>query len=147
MPNFCIPKSAMSTIGTAMSVSSANIANVNTNGFKASRVVFQSGPEDKGTYIGGIYRETSPGPAVISRLSGVDVSSSSPQGAGSSESILDSDALQQANGQRNGIVEGSNTDLPREFAWHIVMQSAYSATAATIRALDELTGSLLNVKV
>jgi len=56
-------------------------------------------------------------------------------------------AGQRARARIDGIVEGSNTDLLREFATHMAVESAYSATAAVIRAMDELTGSILNVKV
>ena len=43
--------------------------------------------------------------------------------------------------------DAQHVDLPREFAQLNVTQTAYSATAATIRTLDEMTGSILNVKV
>ena len=46
-----------------------------------------------------------------------------------------------------GYIEGSNTDLPREFANLIVTENAYSANAVAIRTMDEMTGSILNVKV
>ena len=47
----------------------------------------------------------------------------------------------------SGLNEGSNVDLPREFANLVITENAYSANAATIRAWDEMTGSILNVKV
>ena len=107
MPDFFIAHSALNALDTNMSVSAGNIANVSTEGFNASRVVLQSGPENEGVRVSAVYRDMSSGPAVINHL----------------------------------------TDLPREFATHMAVESAYSATAAVIRAMDELTGSILNVKV
>ena len=107
MFDFSIARSALNALDTVMSVSAGNIANASTAGFKASRVVLQSGPENEGVRVGAVYRDMSSGP----------------------------------------VVEGNNTDLPREFATHMAVESAYSATAVVIRAMDELTGSILNVKV
>ena len=45
-----------------------------------------------------------------------------------------------------GMTEASNVDLSREFARLNVTETAYSAVAASIRTMDELTGSILNVK-
>lgn len=174
MPNYAIPQSALSALDAVMEVSANNIANINTDGYKSARVVLESGPyHDEGVRVGAVYRDMSPGPAVINHLSENDVRQSldvSARGMRTSQENFDTalaqdlDRLQQGNaadaqhvqeyreGQRSasmvkGLAEASNTDLPREFAQHVVMESAYSANAATIRAMDELTGSILNVKV
>ena len=173
MPNFSIPQSALSALDVVMQTTANNIANMNTDGFKASRVVLMSGPQDEGVQVGALYRSMEPGPAIINHLGQNDVRDSNDiaaMGMRNSQENYDTavaqdvDRIQQANaadawsvqryreGQnaRNliqGIVEGSNTDLPREFATMIVTTNAYSANAAAIRAWDELVGSLLNVKV
>ncbi|MDL2280044.1 flagellar basal body protein [Desulfovibrio sp. OttesenSCG-928-G11] len=46
-----------------------------------------------------------------------------------------------------GLVEGSNTDLAREFVNLVSAENAYSAVAVVIRTMDEMVGSVLNVKV
>lgn len=172
MPDFSIPQSALAATDAMMAVSADNIANISTDGYKAARAVLQSGPNDEGVRLGAVYRDMSPGPAVISHLSendvrgALDASARMRISAENYDSPLaqDPDRLQQGNssdllqaeqyreGQNArarmaGVVEGGNTDLPREFAAHVVMESAYSANAATIRAMDELTGAILNVKV
>ncbi len=53
--------SALSALGTAQQVSANNIANVNTDGFKASSVVLESGPEDQGVRVGAILQGTNAG--------------------------------------------------------------------------------------
>ena len=173
MPNFSIPQSALSSLGVVMQVTANNIANVNTDGFKASRVVLMSGPyQDEGVQVGAIYRDMSPGPAVINHLGENDVRAMNDvaaMGMRNSQENYDTsaaqdvDRTQQANAadawniqnyregqnalaQIQGMVEGSNTDIPREFTTLIMTENAYSANAATIRAWDELTGSILNVK-
>ena len=174
MPNFSIPVSALNSLDVVMQTTANNIANVNTNGFKSSRVVLMSGPyQDEGVQVGAIYRDMSPGPAIINHMGQNDVRSYTDVAAAgmrNSQENYDSavaqdlDRTQQANaidawniqnyreGQNarttiQGIAEGSNTDIPREFTTMIMTENAYSANAAVIRAWDELTGSLLNVKV
>jgi flagellar basal-body rod protein FlgC len=174
MPNFSIPQSALTSLEVVMQTTANNIANTNTDGFKASRALLMSGPyQDEGVQVGALYRSMEPGPAIINHLGQNDVRDSDDVAAmytrNSRENYdtavaQDVDRTQQANaadawnvqnyreGQSartriQGMTEGSNTDLPREFANMIVTENAYSANAAAIRAWDELTGSILNVKV
>ena len=173
MPNFSIPHSALSSLDVVMQTTANNIANVNTDGFKATHATLMSAPRDEGVQVGALYRSMTPGPAIINHLGENDVRYSNDiatMGMRNSQENYDTavaqdvDRIQQANaadawniqnyreGQnaRNliqGIVEGSNTDLPREFTTMIVTANAYSANAAAIRAWDELVGSILNVKV
>ncbi|MDL2291421.1 hypothetical protein LJC09_04895, partial [Desulfovibrio sp. OttesenSCG-928-F20] len=53
---------------------------------------------------------------------------------------------QNAKAELRGFTEGSNTDLAREFVNLVSTENAYSAVAVSIRAMDEMVGSLLNVK-
>ena len=174
MPNFSIPQSAISAMDVVMQATAHNIANVNTNGYNPVNVVLQSGPyHDEGVRVGAVYRDMSPGPAIINHLAGNDVRQAvefSARGMRDTAENYDTavaqdhDRLQQANaadawhvenyrtGQNSrslisGLNEGSNVDLPREFANLVITENAYSANAATIRAWDEMTGSILNVKV
>ncbi len=56
--------SALSAMGVVQQVSADNIANVNTDGFNASSVMFESGPEGQGVRVGGIQESTNAGPFV-----------------------------------------------------------------------------------
>ncbi len=56
--------SALSSLGTVQQVAANNVANVNTDGFKASSVVLQSGPEDQGVRVGAIHQSSTPGAMV-----------------------------------------------------------------------------------
>ena len=175
MPNFAIPESALSSMDVAIQATANNIANINTDGYKSLSVALQSGAyHDEGVRVGAVFRDMSPGPAVINHLGENDVRNVvefSARGMRNtaenydSAVIQDHDRLQQANaadawhvenyrtGQnsRSQILglneEGSNVDLPREFANLIVTENAYSANASVIRAWDEMVGGLLNVKV
>lgn len=60
--------SALSSLGTVQQVAANNVANVNTDGFKASSVVLQSGPEDQGVRVGAIHQSSTPGAwSMVSR--------------------------------------------------------------------------------
>ncbi len=50
--------SALSALGTVQQVSANNVANMNTDGFKASSVVLESGPADQGVRVGGLHQST-----------------------------------------------------------------------------------------
>lgn len=174
MPNFTMPQSALNALDVVMQTTADNIANISTDGFKARRVVLMSGPcQDEGVQVGALYRDMSPGPAVINHLGQNDVrdrNDVAAMGMRNSRENYDTavaqdvELTQRANAadawniqnyregrdalsRIRGMVEGSNTDLPREFATMIVTENAYGANAAFIRAWDELTGSILNVKV
>lgn len=164
MPNFSIPASALDSYGVVMQATAHNIANVNTDGFQSQRVILQSGPQqDQGVRVGAIVRDTSPGPAIINHLSENDPRASTnaadraaleDRAAYENGVCQDVEALQeqnlipgeQAQSLAPGVTEGSNTDLAKEFTTMMVTENAYSAAAATIRAWDEMTGAILNVK-
>ncbi len=56
--------SALSSLGTAQEVSANNIANVNSDGFKASSVVLETGPNDQGVFVAAINESTNAGPML-----------------------------------------------------------------------------------
>ena len=56
--------SALSALGTVQQVSANNIANVNTDGFEASSVVLESGPDDQGVQVAAIHQNTNAGPMI-----------------------------------------------------------------------------------
>lgn len=53
--------SALDALGTTQAVSANNIANVNTDEFRASSVVLESGPGDQGVEVAAIHESTTPG--------------------------------------------------------------------------------------
>lgn len=56
--------SALSALSTQQDVTANNVANVNTDGFKASSVAFESGPDGMGVNVGAIQESTTAGPQV-----------------------------------------------------------------------------------
>ncbi|WP_419787583.1 flagellar basal body rod protein FlgC [Pseudodesulfovibrio sp.] len=56
--------SALSAIGVDQQVAANNMANMNTDGFKASSVEFESGPEGQGVRVADIRQSTTAGPLV-----------------------------------------------------------------------------------
>lgn len=173
MPNFNIPHSALTAMDVVMQTTAHNIANVNTDGFRAQHVVLQTGPFDEGVQVGAIWRDMHPGPAVINHLSENDVrtvNDMAARGMRNSQENYDTavaqdvDRLQQGNAADafrvenhrkshdswntiTGVAINSTTELPREFANLMITENAYSANAAVIRAWDEMVGSILNVRV
>ena len=172
--DFYSPMSALNAYGSVITATASNIANVNTDGYKAMSVRLESGPDDRGVQVAAVYRDMTPGPAVVYNLSELDVRDYEDMAArGMRNSQENYDTAQAQDVTRNqqadaaaawyvqdiragqdsisryhtGYIEGSNTDLAREFTNLIVTENAYSASAVTIRTMDEMTGSILNVKV
>ncbi len=116
--------SALNALGVDMLVRANNIANVNTPGFQAQNLSLMTGVDGQGVMVGLISTDKTPGPPVPGLVAITD------------------------NGQITpGYIEGSNTDLTREFVHMISDQIAYGANAATIRTVDDMTGMLLDMKV
>lgn len=112
--------SAMNALSVDMMARANNVANVNTAGFNSQHVTLATGPQGQGVTVGSIYPDTSPGPLVP----GYDPT---------------------VNGM--GYVEGSNTDIAREFVHMISDQQAYAANAAVVRTYDQTAGTILNMLV
>ncbi len=118
--------SALGALGTRMAVTANNIANMNTNEFRASRAHLETGPQDQGVRVADIRESTAPGPMVPSL-----------------ERVEDPDTGRVSTEYQ--YVEGSNTDLAREMVDMISTQHAYDANAAVIRTESEMHGTVLNL--
>ena len=174
MFDFSTPLSALNAHDVIVNATANNIANVNTDGYHRYSVRLESGPMDRGVQVAAVYRDMSPGPAVIYNLNELDVRDAldmSARGMRNSQENYDTaqaqdvTRIQQEDDQAAwyvreiragqdaatrahlGVREGSNTDLPREFVNLMTSEWAYSANAVTIRTMDEMTGSIVNVKV
>ncbi len=118
--------SALTAFGTSMAVTANNIANINTNGFKASQTHLETGDQGQGVQVSEIRRSTSEGPLVpsLERVENAETGEVSTE---------------------YQYVEGSNTDLAREMVGMMSTQNAYDANAAAIRTQDQMTGTVLDL--
>jgi flagellar hook protein FlgE len=118
--------SALSAFGVGAQVISHNLANVLTDGFKASRALYYDLPERSGAGVT-TQRLVSPtGPLV-------PVSPGLPQGLPGS-------------GVLRGFLETSNTDVANEMVGLIVTSRAYQANAKVIPTADEMLGTIINIR-
>ncbi len=120
-----IPASALNSFSVDMAVRANNLANISTNGFKSQSVQFMDMRDNQGVAVGGISENTTPGPMVPGRTI-----EENPDGQ---EKLT------------HGLVEGSNTDPANEIVHMIVDQSGFSANAQSMRTIDDMHGSLLNI--
>ena len=118
--------SALSAFGVDMLVRANNLANVNTPGFHAQNLSLMTGNQDQGVMVGLISTDKTPGPPVPGLVA------------------INEDGRQIIS---PGYLEGSNTDIAREYVHMIGTQNAYAANAAAIRTVDDMTGMLLDMKV
>lgn len=118
--------SALNALSTQMQVSANNVANMNTNGFQASRAQLETGQGGQGVRVASIDKDTTPGPLVP----GLETTRNPETGRLAAS---------------RQYVEGSNTDLAREFTQMTAVQRAYEANAVTIRSQDEMFGAVLDI--
>lgn len=116
---------ALHALGLSRQVGANNVANMNTPGFKASRLALETGADGRGVRPQGIEQDNSPGP-LQPALEGVR----GEQGR-----------LETAWGAR----EGSNTDLVREMVSSMRDETAFKANVAMIRVWDETAGNVVDL--
>ena len=160
--------SAFRSMDSVVQASAHNIANVNTTGFKAYQVDLESGPGDIGVQIARVRRDYSPGPAIVDHISYDAVTAANARPEQIHDQVNAQEILGRQYSGKNEYgetlatwdkaasreyteplfkthAEGSNVDLPREFSNLVVAENTYSANAAVIRGIDEMTGSLFNL--
>ena len=118
--------SALGAFGVEMLVRANNIANVNTPGFQAQNLSLMTGNQDQGVMVGLISTDKTPGPPIPGLVA------------------INQDGREVFS---PGYLEGSNTDIAREYVHMTGIQRAYEANAIAIRTVDDMTGMLLDMKV
>ena len=105
--------SAVNAFSTKMRVTANNVANVNTDGFKKSRVTLNEG-----------------------RSGGVEADVSQVDTPGFIKQTTENGHIEK--------VESSNVDLAEEMTESISTQNGHNANLKTIKAHDEMLGTLLD---
>ena len=119
--------SALGAFSTAQEVTAHNVANVNTEEFKSSRVSLEELPDQSGVRVQEIRKDTSPGPQVQSMRP-------EQTQAGQMEQV-------------QTTVQASNTDVAREMVSMTVNENAFAANAAVVRTQDEMLGHVVDEMV
>lgn len=126
---FGTPLGALDAFGTSMAVTANNVANMNTDEFRASDVRLQTGPagqdgREQGVEVAEIRQSTTHGPVRLDL-----------------RRILHEDGSVSV---ETSAIEGSNTDVANEMVDMLTDQRAFEANAAVVRARDEMTGILVD---
>ncbi len=118
--------SALDAYALSQQVTANNLANMNTEEFRASRVTLEDVANQGGVAVQEV-RETSDAPPLVP-----------------SQRLLE---VQGQVVQEQACVEGSNTDVAREMVNLMVNQRAFEANAAAVRVQDEMVGTVLDISV
>lgn len=116
---------ALSAISTSQAVTSNNVANANTDGYKTARVTLETGQGGEGVSVQEISRDQSPGPIRSEDMP-----------------TLTEDGRYQ---QTMAEIEGSNVDISSQMVNMIRDANAFSANITALRTQEELVGSILNM--
>jgi flagellar basal-body rod protein FlgC len=117
---------ALQAVSVSQQVAANNVANMNTNEFRSSRVEYETGPSDRGVRVSGIYENPAPGPLV--------------EGG---------EYVETAEGLRyeESLVEGSNTDLAAEMVQMMENEQTFAANVAALHTHFDMTGVLIDMMV
>ena len=118
---------ALSAFGLGTQVIAHNLANVLTEGFKSTRSLYYDLPPYSGVGMT-TQRLGAPSGPLIPAQGLPPKPRSSP-------------------GTPKGFVEGSNTDVAMEMVNLIVTSRAYQANAKVVPTVDEMLGTVINMKV
>ncbi|MDR1051029.1 MAG: hypothetical protein LBP95_08130 [Deltaproteobacteria bacterium] len=113
---------ALHSFGIGTQVIAHNLANVLTDGFKASRALYYDLPERSGAGVTTQKPNAPLGPLVP--VQGVP----------------------EASGVIPGFLETSNTDVATEFVNMIATSRAYQANAKVVPTVDEMLGTIVNIR-
>lgn len=116
---------AMNVHSIGMQVTAHNIANVNTAEFNPQRELYATGPNGQGVELDAVTRQFKP----------YDLAS---------RNAANADGFPA--GTPPEFINPSGTELAREIPHMITTQRAFEANAATVRASDEMLGTLLSIK-
>ncbi len=117
---------ALQAISVSQQVAANNVANMNTNEFRSSRVEYETGPEGRGVRVSDIYENTAPGPMVSG-----------------GEYVETEEGLRY----EEAMVEGSNTDLAAEMVQMIENEQAFAANVAALHTSMDMSGVLIDMMV
>ncbi|RQD65597.1 MAG: flagellar biosynthesis protein FlgG [Desulfonatronovibrio sp. MSAO_Bac4] len=118
---------AFRTSSLSQNITANNLANLNTDQFKAQRLDQETGPDGLGVRPAQVVTDTSPGPAIQRQ-----------------ELIENEQGQTEA---REVTVEGSNTDIAKEITTMITDQAAMEANAEVVRTYDHLAGRIIDFLV
>jgi flagellar basal-body rod protein FlgC len=117
---------ALQAISVSQQVAANNVANMNTNEFRSSRVEYETGPDGRGVRVSDIYENTAPGPMVSG-----------------GEYVETEEGLRY----EEAMVEGSNTDLAAEMVQMIENEQAFAANVAALHTSMDMSGVLIDMMV
>ncbi len=132
--------SAMNAFSTGISVSSHNVANVNTSGYTPYSVNYETGAQGNSVRVAEITRSEYGG-----LVSGTDYNSAYLSPSNSSAALPDTSPVPYESSLPQEALRPSGVDLSKEFPSVISSQRSYEAQAATIRVTDQMTGTLLDM--
>ena len=171
MPNLNTALSAFGAYGTIVSATAHNIANINTNEFKSYDIDLADRANFAGVQVNHISRDYSTGPAIINHIASFNGAiAANHQSFEVTDQSIGQEVLARQYSAKNDYGEtvaswdkapsrewidpvftthgeGSNVDLPLQFSNLMIAEHAYGANAAVVRTVDEMTGSLVNMKI
>ena len=117
---------ALQAISVSQQVAANNVANMNTEGFRSSRVEYETGPDGRGVRVADIAENPAPRPLVPGR-----------------ENVRKDEEIRY----EEALAEGSNTDLATEMVQMIENEQAFAANVAALHTSMDMTGVLIDMMV
>ena len=125
-------QSALNAMTVSMAAAANNVANLDTDGYKAERVGLQTGEDGQGVTVSGVtYDGTTGGMRLV----------------GEPTPFRDTGDTVNISEQGLRLAETSNVDPARETVSMIEASRGFEANLAVIRTQDSMAGALLDMQV
>lgn len=125
---------SMDVHSIGMQVSAHNVANVSTEGFAPQRAAYVTGPVGMGVELESVRKQDASGAAGLP-----------PQNDEQDDlNVRDRVDLSSEASMYSGFLPQSGTEIAKEMPQMILTERGFQANAATIRAADDMLGSLIN---
>lgn len=120
-------QSALNVFSLAQDITANNVANINTDGYKAKRLDVESAPDGQGVRAQTIVESTEPGP-LTNQI----------QPRENNDGRIE---------QQEVITEGSNTEVSQEVTQMIKNERGFEANAQVVRTYDQMAGIIIDMLV
>lgn len=120
-----------------------NVANSNTDDFKARHARYEDGPNGQGVRLSGLATDNSAGAVLEAHRDEVTALSRERAQAAAEEAAAQAAVDARAAEYR----EASNVQLEREMTEAIAQEYAYKANAALISTYDDMMGTVLDIVI
>ncbi|WP_457571911.1 flagellar basal body rod protein FlgC [Desulfovulcanus sp.] len=127
MMDIAVSQNALNVFSLAQDITANNVANINTDEYRAKRLDIETGPDGQGVQAQAIVESSDPGPLTDEM-----------------QTVKNDDGSYS---QENVLIESSNTEPAREIIQMIENERSFEANAQVVKTYDQMAGRIIDMLV